>query len=121
MDDGATDLGAHRYFRDARGAGVEAVLLDLATSMAQSPPQDLWELKVNVARKLFEAWFENYARIVEPAPILRGDELMGAFDLKPGPMIGDLLVAIAEEQVEGSVDTAEQVMEFARRWLQLER
>ncbi|MFQ5924109.1 MAG: hypothetical protein ACE5M4_14825, partial [Anaerolineales bacterium] len=117
LEGGMTDLGAHRYFRECGAAGVEAGLLYLATSSAQSPPQDVWELKVNVARKLLEAWFENHERIVDPPRLMRGNELAAALDLRPGPIIGELLAAIAEGQVEGIIESAEQALEFARQRL----
>ena len=112
-----TDLGAHRYFRESGSPGVEAVLLYLAISFAQSPPQEIWELKVSVARKLLEAWFESYERIVDPPRLLRGDELAAALDLRPGPLIGELLAAIAEQQVEGSIESEKEALEFARNRL----
>ncbi|GMR09672.1 MAG: CCA tRNA nucleotidyltransferase [Anaerolineae bacterium] len=112
-----TDLGAHRFFRDCGAAGVEAVLLSLANSSAQSPPQEVWELNVNVARELLEAWFENHERIVDPPRLLRGDELAAALDLMPGPIIGKLLAAIAEAQVEGRIESEREALEYARERL----
>jgi tRNA nucleotidyltransferase/poly(A) polymerase len=114
MEGSNTDLEAHRYFRDCGTAGIEAALLYLAISFAQSPTQDEWEMKVGVARKLFEVWFEKHDEIVNPAQFLRGDELATAFDLSPGPIIGELLAAIAEEQVETRVSSKDEALEFAR-------
>ena len=114
---GMTALGAHRYFRECGSAGVEAVLLYLASSFARSPPQDEWEHKVNVANKLLGAWFENYERIVDPPRLMRGNELASALDLRPGPIIGELLAAIAEGQVEGRIESAAEALELARQRL----
>ena len=114
MESGITDLGAHRYFRDCEAAGVEAAILYLAISFAQSPTQDLWETQVSVARRLFEAWFEKHDEIVNPAQLLRGDELATALNLSPGPIIGELLAAIAEEQVEARISSEDEALEFAR-------
>ena len=116
LEGGVSDLGAHRYFRECGAVGVEAALLYLATTLADAPPQDEWEVKLEVARKLLEAWFENRARVVDPPRLMRGDELAAALDLSTGPMIGELLAAIAEAQVEGQIESPEQTLEFARRW-----
>ncbi|MFQ5942036.1 MAG: hypothetical protein ACE5JF_00635 [Anaerolineales bacterium] len=110
-----TDLGAHRYFRDCGAVGVEAALLYLASSFARSLPQETWELKLRVVQQLFGAWFENRRRIVEPPRLLRGDELEAELNLVPGPVIGEMLAAIAEGQVEGKIESAEQALEFARQ------
>ncbi len=114
MEAGITDLEAHRYFRDCGVAGIEAALLYLATSFAKSPTQDLWEVQVGVARKLFETWFEKHDEIVNPAQLLRGDELATALNLSPGPIIGELLAAIAEQQVQAKVSSKDEALEFAR-------
>lgn len=117
LEGSPSDLGAHRYFRESGAPGVEAVLLYLAISLAQSPPQDVWNLKVNVARRLLGAWFERYERIVDPPQLVRGDELAAALDLRPGPLIGELLAAIAEGQVEGRIGSEKEALEFAREQL----
>jgi tRNA nucleotidyltransferase/poly(A) polymerase len=114
MEGGNTDLEAHRYFRDCGAAGIEAALMYLAMSFAQSPTQDLWEMQVSIARKLFETWFEKHDEIVAPTRLLRGDDLATALDLNPGPIIGELLAAIAEEQVEARVSSKVEALEFAR-------
>jgi hypothetical protein len=114
LESDISDLGAHRYFRDCGTAGVEAALIYLAISFAQSPPQDLMEVNVNVVRNLFEAWFEKRDQIVNPAPLLRGDELAAALELSPGPVIGKLLAAIAEQQVQAEIQSPSEAIEFAR-------
>jgi len=114
LESGISDLGAHRYFRECGAAGVEAAMLYLAISLSRSTTQDVWELKVNVVRKLLEAWFERHDQIVNPPRLLNGDELARALGLRPGPMIGELLLAISEEQVEGTIESDDEALEFAR-------
>lgn len=112
-----TDLGAHRYFRDCGVNGIEAALLYLAISMSESPTQDRWEMQVNIAQKLFEAWFEQHDQIVAPPQLVRGDKLAAALNLQPGPIIGELLAAMAEEQVEARIANGSEALEFARDWM----
>jgi len=117
LEGDATDLSAHRYFRDCGVNGIEAALLYLAISISEAPTQDRWEMQVNVAQQLFEAWFEQYDLIVAPPQLVRGDKLAAALDLQPGPTIGELLAAIAEEQVEVRIATESEALEFARDWM----
>ena len=114
IEDGNSDLEAHRYFRDCGATGIEAALLNLAILLAKSPTQDVLEEQVGVVRKLFEAWFELRDEIVKPVQLLRGDELATALNLDPGPVIGELLAVIAEEQVEGRVTSKGEALAFAR-------
>jgi Poly A polymerase head domain/Probable RNA and SrmB- binding site of polymerase A len=61
-----------------------------------------WELAGAVER----------AREREPAePLVRGDEL----GLEPGPEIGRILAAIAEERAAGTIETREEALALARR------
>ena len=114
IEDGNSDLEAHRYFRDCGATGIEAALLYLAISLTKSPTQDVLEEQIGVVRKLFEAWFELRDEIVKPVQLLRGDELAAALNLDPGPVIGELLAVIAEEQVEGRVTSKGEALAFAR-------
>jgi len=111
------DLGAHRYFRDCGRSGIEATLLYLAISLSESPTQDRWEMQVNVARKLFEAWFKQHDQVVAPPRLVRGDRLAAALNLEPGPIIGELLAALTEEQVQAGIATESEALEFARDWM----
>ncbi len=49
-----------------------------------------------------------------PPPLLRGDELAGALDLEPGPLIGELLELLEQAQYAGEVQTREQALALAR-------
>jgi Poly A polymerase head domain len=57
----------------------------------------------------------EHARATEPAePLLRGDEL----GIPPGPEVGRLLEAIAEERAAGTISTKEEALELVRRSLE---
>ena len=114
MDGETNDLAAHCYFRDCGAAGIEAALLYLAISFSESLTQDRWELQTTLVRRLFEAWFEKHDQIVQPPQLLRGDTLASELNLRPGPIIGELLAAIAEEQVEARISNESEALEFAR-------
>jgi len=110
----------YRFFRDAGPAGVEVCLLALADFRAtyeQSLQQDAWAAILDVVRLMLENWFERPAETVAPPPLINGDDLMRALNLKPGKQIGELLEAIREAQAMGEVTTREQAFDLARRKL----
>jgi hypothetical protein len=114
-----TPLAVHRYFRTAGEAGVLAALLHLADFLAdQTPPAALsaWRERLLVVRAILEARFERYAELLEPPLLLRGDELIAELELEPGPVVGVMLSALAEAQVQGSVQTRAQALDFVRGW-----
>jgi hypothetical protein len=49
-----------------------------------------------------------------PRPPVRGDELARALDLKPGPMLGELLHQLEEASFAGEVASREEAIERAR-------
>jgi poly(A) polymerase len=69
-----------------------------------------------VVRALLEARFERSKELLEPPLLLRGDELIAELNLKPGPVVGAMLSALAEAQVQGSVQTWDQALDFVHRW-----
>jgi tRNA nucleotidyltransferase/poly(A) polymerase len=53
-----------------------------------------------------------------PPPPLRGDELARRLGLAPGPVVGQLVAALAEEQAAGAVESRADAERFAREWLE---
>jgi poly(A) polymerase len=49
-----------------------------------------------------------------PPPLLRGDDLI-ALGLKPGPKFGEILEAVETQQLEGSLRTREEALEWVKR------
>ena len=49
-----------------------------------------------------------------PPPLVRGDDLI-AFGLKPGPKFGEILEAVETRQLEGSLRTREQALDWVKR------
>jgi hypothetical protein len=109
-----TPLELHRYFRAAGEAGLLAVLLHLADFLAGQPGLLDWRERLQVARAFLEAWFERHDQLVEPRPLLRGDELIAELGLQPGPAVGETLRRLAEAQVQGLIATRAQALEQAR-------
>jgi tRNA nucleotidyltransferase (CCA-adding enzyme) len=66
-------------------------------------------------------WFLDRARQLgvehrPPGPILLGRHVLG-LGLKPGPRVGQILKAVYEQQMDGTVTTLEQAIEAARQLL----
>jgi poly(A) polymerase len=50
---------------------------------------------------------------IRPAPLITGDDLIAA-GYKPGPMFKDLLTAVEDAQLDGSISTREEAMELVQ-------
>jgi tRNA nucleotidyltransferase (CCA-adding enzyme) len=67
-------------------------------------------------------WFLERARSLgvehrPPAPILLGRHLL-ALGVKPGPRVGEILKAVYEQQMDGTVTTLDEAIESARSMLE---
>jgi poly(A) polymerase len=115
-----TRKAIYRFFRDTGSAGVDICLLSLADVLGTygpGLPVELWANHLEVVRQLLEAWWEKPEENVAPAPWLNGNELMNAFHLKPGPVVGRLLAAIQEAQASGEVTSREAALDLAQKIL----
>lgn len=114
----------YRFFRDTGISGVDICLLSLADTLAtfgHTISPDTWKHQVEIARSLLEAWWEFREEQVSPPGLVDGNDLMRELNLKPGPLIGQLLAAIREAQATGQVMNKRQAYELARTLLGEER
>jgi putative nucleotidyltransferase with HDIG domain len=110
----------YRFFRDTGNAGAAICFLSLADLLATygvTLPQDRWSRQLDVVRELLEAWWENRTENLDPPAILSGNDLLDEFDIKPGPMIGEILEALRESQATGKVSNREEALEFVSVYL----
>lgn len=107
----------YRFFRDSSKAGVDLILLALADVRA-TRANDLtvaaWGAYLDVARILLEHYWEKPEEVVAPPRLLDGNDLIKELNLVPGPLIGQLLELIRENQAVGKITTKEQALDFAR-------
>ena len=107
----------YRFFRDAGEAGVDLVLLglaDLRGTQGHTLSQETWTAALDIARILFENYWEKPEEVVSPPRLLDGNELMKELNLKPGRVVGQLLETIRENQAAGKISTREEAIAYAR-------
>lgn len=110
----------YRFFKATGPAGVDICLLSLAdvlTTYGPSLSLEHWTRHLQVVRTLLQAWWEAAQESVSPPAILDGNELMEYLNLQPGPVVGQLLEAIRENQAVGKIDAKEQALSLAKNLL----
>lgn len=108
----------YRLFRDTGQAGVDICLHTLADTWGtydHTLPLSHWREELEVCRSLLNACWERTAEVIDPPRLVDGNQLMRALDLRPGVMVGRLLEAIREAQVEGEITTQAEALEYARQ------
>ena len=107
----------YRFFRDSGEAGIDLILLALAdvrATYATNLTQETWVAYLDIARILLENYWERPEEVVAPPRLLDGHDLMKELNIDAGPLIGQLLEAIRENQAAGKIENKEQALTFAR-------
>lgn len=118
QDGEVTPRAIRRYFVDLGPADIAVALFSLADHLATFGPQpltDAWERHLSVVNVLLTRYIRERDSILPPR-LLSPEELMRRLKLDPGPLVGQLLEAIAEAQSEGTISSKEEAL-----WLAEER
>lgn len=111
----------YKFWRDLGEAGVDICLLsiaDLIGTYGTTLASDTLMSHLITVRSLLDAWWQNHQEMVKPPPLINGTQLIEELDLKPGPIIGQILEAVRQAQVVGTVTDSQQALRYAREWLE---
>jgi len=110
----------YRFFRDTQDEGAGVILLSLSDWRATRGPL------TNAARrarheKIMLKLIETYFKDKKKKPLkhlVDGYDIMRRFNLKPSPIIGEILHKIKEEQALGKIHTKAQCYSVAKKIIQ---
>jgi len=115
QDEQPTRRMIFRFFDKAGDVGVAIALLTLSDTLGtygNNLSRELWRRNLTAANAVMSAWWQDKHVIVDPEPLLDGDNLQSIFGLKPGKRIGKLLSALKEAQAAGEVNSQEEAINF---------
>ena len=113
--DNVTPRAIRRYFVDLGPAGIKVALVSLADHLAMRGPEPLtqhWQRHLATVCLLLTTYIRQRDSIIPPR-LLQADELIHRLKIKPGPLVGQLLEAIAEAQTEGLIHSKEEALWLA--------
>jgi len=116
-----TPLSIYHFWKKLNEAGIDVCLMTLADYLAAKGTQlnqDEWLMLVDRVRILLEAWYDKHEQIVSPPALVDGNLLMETLQLKPGPILGELLEQIRVAQVKGEVQNCDSALAYAKTYLQ---
>jgi len=119
QDGEVTPRAIRRFFVDLGPTGIAVALFSLADHLATLGPQpltDAWERHLSVVSLLLTRYIRERDSILPPR-LLSPEELMRRLKLEPGPLVGQLLEAIAEAQSEGLIHSKEEALWLAEEHL----
>jgi poly(A) polymerase len=105
----------HQYLVKTTPVEVDVSLLSIADRLATRgrKADEAIAKHLDVARTVLPAALA-YAGWAAQPPLIRGDELARALEIRRGPQLGALLAAIAEARYAGAVTTADEAIALAR-------
>ncbi len=109
---------AYRYAAETEPYVHASIVVSLGDRLATRGPgtrQRGLRRHAAVARAMAAAYEQQRLRLA--VPVVRGDVLADAVGLAPGPLVGEAVEAVREEQAAGAVADADAAIAFARRWL----
>jgi hypothetical protein len=112
--DQLTARAIRRYFMDLGPTGLIVALISLSDHLAVYGPQPLterWFRHLATVRLLLTRYIRERERILPPR-LIQANELMQRFNLEPGPLVGQVLESISEQQADGSLHSKEEAFWF---------
>lgn len=100
----------YRFYRVGEEGGPGCCLLMLAEMYSS---QD-YQQTVSLTSALFDAYFNQHDRFIDPNPMLNGNDLIRIFHLEPGPFFRELLESLKEAQVAGKVTSPQEAERFIK-------
>jgi putative nucleotidyltransferase with HDIG domain len=113
--DAITPRARYRFFRDLGDEVPDLVCLTIADAAGTDgrPPDRVYRGATRALLESLLAGQVEAAREAQAAPLVRGEDVMAAFGLPPGPEVGRRLARAREAQALGLVRTREEAL----RWL----
>jgi poly(A) polymerase len=109
----------HQYLVKTSPVEVDVSLLSIADRLATRGRKagEAIAKHLEVARIVLPAALDFATWRAQP-PLLRGDELATALDIRPGPSLGTLLARLDEAHYAGTITTPDQALQLARTLIQ---
>lgn len=111
---------SYRFWRDTGLAGVDICLLSIADQLGKfgnTLPQAFWLDHIRTIQQLLDGYFEDHESLVDIKPFINGDDIMAAFDVMPGPFLGQVIQALKEAQALGEFSDRESALRWVENWL----
>jgi len=115
-----TPRAVRRYYRDLDDAAIDTLYLNTADYLAARGPdltRDEWAYHARVLGHILREGVAPKSP-KPPASLLNGDDIIEAFSLEPGPLIGSLLGLVREAQDDGEVGSRDEAEQLVRSRLE---
>ncbi len=112
-----SDVDIYRYFKKFKEGGISGSILFLTELYQnQGTHEDYikWCINVVLVQNLIYAYFNRYIEVIDPRPMLSGNDIQELLGKPAGPVIGKIKNNLIEAQINGSVKNIEEARSFVR-------
>lgn len=106
----------HRYFCNTNKYGI-AILLHAIADIAATRGNVNWQERMDCLIERGKEMLAYYYNPPSSPPLVNGNDLLNHLDIEGSPLIGELLMQIAEEQAAGTLTSRKDALRFAEEWL----
>jgi len=103
-----------RFFRDLGDETIGMLLVSLGDHLTYLSPRERTKrhsAHEKMTVQLMNRYFRN-KKILHPPRIITGFDIMKNFNLKPSPLVGQLLQIVQDHQFEGKINTKDQALDL---------
>jgi hypothetical protein len=106
----------HRLIRSAEGFVPELLLLSLSDAIATGKDPGYKGARTEIEEIIRRIWF-YYTDVYlknRAQPLIKGDDVMAALGIQPGPKVGRLLAKVEEARAEGHLSNRQEAIDFIK-------
>lgn len=107
-----------RYLRKLNDNVIDNIVLakaDRLSARGEVITDEMIENNISNLDKLQNFYFESLEKLTPLPKLVDGNELMERFNLTQSPLLGNIIAAIHDAQLDGDVTTKEQALDLAKK------
>lgn len=115
-----SDVDIYRYFRLFKEGGIAGLSLYLADQYSKRDNIETynhWCDHVVFVQNMISAYFSRYMEVIDPKPLLSGNDIQALLQIQAGPLVGKAKNALIEAQIKGSVRNVAEAEFFLRQYV----
>lgn len=109
-----------KFFRAVGPEAIGILLIsygDMTAARGSLADPQREPLFVQLLQQMITYYYKEYYPVVNTPELVKGRDLMVVLQMKPGPLMGEVLREIREAQMEGVLHDRDEAFDFARNWL----
>lgn len=108
-----------RYLRKLGDNVVDNIILakaDRLSARGEAITEEMVEENINGLNKLLDFYFVSLETLAPLPKLIDGHDVMQILNIKPSPLLGEILNALHEKQLDGEINTKDEAIKFVKTY-----